>query len=68
MNEGRLGRFGTRDELRPALLGQAVTPMHREVRVPADRRHQAETHNRADGAPRNVYLSNAVRPVHATRQ
>jgi hypothetical protein len=42
--------------------------MHREVRVPADRRHQAETHNRADGAPRNVYLSNAVRPVHATRQ
>jgi PrtD family type I secretion system ABC transporter len=68
MNEGRLGRFGTRDELLPALLGQAVTPMHREARVPAERRHQAETQHRADGAPRNVYLSNSVRSVHATRQ
>lgn len=68
MNEGRLGRFGTRDELLPALLGQAVTPMHREPRVPADRRHQAETHHRADGAPRNVYLTNSARPAHATRQ
>jgi hypothetical protein len=68
MHEGRLGRVGTRDELLPALLGQAVTPMHRDAQVPGERRHQVESHHRADGAPRNVPHSNPVRPVHAARQ
>ena len=68
MHEGRLGRVGTRDELLPALLGQTVTPMHRDARVPGERRHQVEAHDRADGAPLNVPVSKPVRPAHATRQ
>lgn len=68
MHEGRLGRVGTRDELLPVLLGQAVTPMHRDGRAPAERRHQAEAHHLADGVPRNVHLSSPARPVHAARQ
>ncbi|OAF10760.1 type I secretion protein [Bradyrhizobium centrolobii] len=67
MHEGRLGRIGTREEMLPALLGQTVAPMRRDVRGPAEH-HRADGHNRADGAHRHAHLSNQARPAHATRQ
>ncbi|MFB9270033.1 type I secretion system permease/ATPase [Bradyrhizobium erythrophlei] len=68
MHEGRLGRVGTRDELLPVLLGQTVTPMHREGRVLAEDHNRAEAQFRADGAQRYVHISNPARQAHATRQ
>jgi ABC-type protease/lipase transport system fused ATPase/permease subunit len=62
MHEGRIGRVGTRDELLPLLVGGTVAPMRREGRV------TAESHHRADGAPRHVRSPAPTRPVHATRQ
>jgi PrtD family type I secretion system ABC transporter len=61
MHEGRIGRAGTRDELLPLLVGDAVTPMRREGRRMPERQHD-------DVGPRLARFPGPTHHIHATRQ
>lgn len=61
MQAGRIGRVGSRDELLPLLLGEAVPPRRREARPIAETRH-------TDVAPHHVYVRKPVRHAQASRQ
>ncbi|MET0710580.1 MAG: type I secretion system permease/ATPase, partial [Tardiphaga sp.] len=60
MQEGRIGRAGTRDEMLPLLVGGAVTPMRREQSLAGDDLPD-------DGSPQPARAPNTSRVALATR-